>query len=92
MLLIGAKQDLERTIELLHTLEAVHIIDFKPDDTENDLHLGVPTTKASVVSQSLLKVRSSAQMLSLDPEKQKVSEKLSESQIHHDIELKIQDI
>jgi vacuolar-type H+-ATPase subunit I/STV1 len=28
-LIIGAKQDLVNTIELLHSLEVVHIIDFK---------------------------------------------------------------
>ena len=69
-LIIGAKQDLENTIELFHSLEVVHIIDFKAGDADEQLHLGVPTTKASEVSQSLLKIRSSAQMLSLEREKQ----------------------
>lgn len=91
-LLIGAKQDLEHTIELLHTLDVVHIIDFKAIDADEHLRLGAPTTKASGVSQSLLKVRSSAQMLSLDHEKHMVSEKLPEQQIQHDIALKIQDM
>jgi V/A-type H+-transporting ATPase subunit I len=91
-LLIGAKQDLEHTIELLHTLEVVHIIDFTTAEADEHLTLGAPTTKASGVSQNLLKVRSSAQMLSLNPEKQTISEKLSEKQIQHDISLKIQDM
>lgn len=91
-LIIGAKQDLENTIELLHSLEVVHIIDFKAGDADEQLHLGVPTTKASGVSQSLLKIRSSAQMLSLEREKQSLSQKLPEKQIQRDIALKIQDM
>jgi V/A-type H+-transporting ATPase subunit I len=91
-LIIGAKQELENTIELLHTLEVVHIIDFKPSNAEDQFHLGVPTQKASGVSQSLLKIRSSVQMLALEREKQKISEKLSEKQIQHDVALKIQDM
>ena len=91
-LLIGAKQDLEHTIELLHTLEIVHIIDFKTADADEHLHFGAPTTKASGASQSLLKIRSSAQMLSLDLEKQTISEKLPEKQIQRDIALKIQEM
>jgi len=91
-LLIGAKQDLEHTIELLHTLEVVHIIDFKTADVDEHLRFGAPTTKASGASRSLLKIRSSAQMLSLDREKQTISEKLPEKQIQRDIALKIQDM
>jgi V/A-type H+-transporting ATPase subunit I len=91
-LLIGAKQDLEKTIELLHTLEIVHIIDFKPSDAEEQLRLGIPTKIASGVSQSLLKIRSSAQMLALEREKHVISEKLSEKQIQQDIALKIQEM
>ncbi len=90
--IIGAKQDLEKTIELLHTLDLVHIIDFKPDEAAEHLRLGFPTEKASGVSQHLLKVRSSAQMLSLEREKQTLSEKLSEKQIQQDVALKIQDL
>ncbi|MCX6661020.1 MAG: V-type ATP synthase subunit I [Euryarchaeota archaeon] len=91
-LIIGAKQDLEKTIELLHTLEVVHIIDFKPSDADEPLHLGVPTKKASGVSQSLVKIRSSVQMLALEREKQTISEKISEEQIQRDVALKIQDM
>jgi len=91
-LIIGAKQDLENTIELLHTLEVVHIIDFKPSDADEQLHLGVPTKKASGVSQSLLKLRSSVQMLALERQKQMISEKISEEHIQRDVALKIQDM
>ena len=90
--IIGAKQDLEKTIELLHSLDLVHIIDFKPSDAEEQLHLGYPTEKASGVSQNLLKVRSSAQMLAFEREKQIISEKLPEKQIQRDVALKIHDM
>jgi V/A-type H+/Na+-transporting ATPase subunit I len=91
-LIIGAKQDVEKTIELLHSLEIVHIIDFKPSKTEEQVNLGTPTEKASVISQRLLKIRSSAQLLTLDRETPSVSEKISEKQIKRDINLKIQDL
>ena len=91
-LIIGAKQDVEKTIELLHSLEIVHIIDFKPSKTEEQVHLGTPTEKASGISQRLLKLRSSAQLLTLERETPSVSEKISEKQIKRDINLKIQDL
>jgi V/A-type H+-transporting ATPase subunit I len=91
-LIIGEKKDLEKTIELLHSLHLVHIIDFKPSDADEQLRLGHPTEKASGASQNLLKVRSSAQMLAFEREKQPSSEKLSEKQIQRDVALKIQDM
>jgi len=91
-LIIGAKQDVEKTIELLHSLEVIHIIDFKPSKTEEQVNLGAPTEKASAISQRLLKLRSSAQLLALEREKPSVSEKISEKQIKRDINLKIQDL
>jgi len=91
-LIIGAKQDVEKTIELLHSLEIVHIIDYQPSDAEESLHLGTPTEKASGVSQNLLKLRSSAQLLTLEREPPSVSEKISEKQIQRDIYLKTQDL
>ncbi len=91
-LIIGAKQDVEKTIELLHSLEVIHIIDFKPSKTEEQVNLGTPTEKASAISQRLLKLRSSAQLLALERETPSVSEKISEKQIKRDINLKIQDL
>lgn len=91
-LIIGAKEDVEHTIELLHSLEAVHIIDFKSRELEEHLHIGAPTEKASGVSQSLLKLRSSAQLLAFEREKQTISEKQSEKLIQRDVTLKVQDL
>jgi V/A-type H+-transporting ATPase subunit I len=91
-LIIGAKHDVEKTIELLHSLEVAHIIDYKSSDGEEPLSLGIPTEKASGVSQRLLKLRSSSQLLSLERGLPAVSEKISEKQIQRDIHLKVQDL
>jgi V/A-type H+-transporting ATPase subunit I len=91
-LIIGAKEDVEKTIELLHSLEIVHIIDFIPSETEEQLRLGTPTDKASEASQNLLKLRSSAQLLTLERETSETLEKLPEKQIQRDISLKVQEL
>ena len=91
-IIIGSKNDLEKTIELLHSLEVVHIIDYTSNEKEDELHLGTPTAQASKISQHLLKLRSSAQMLEIDTESSSLSAKIPESQVKKDIDLKIQDI
>lgn len=91
-LIIGAKQNVEKTIQLLHSLEIAHIIDYKPSDDDEQLHLGVPSENASEVSQRLLKIRSSSQLLALERGLPAFSEKISEKQIQRDINLKIQDL
>ena len=80
-LIIGAKHDLEKTIDLLHSLEVAHIIDYKPSDDAEQLQLGAPTGKASGISQRLLTLRSSSQLLALDRKVPTVSEKIPEKQI-----------
>jgi len=91
-LIIGAKHDLGKTIELLHSLGVVHIIDYIPSEEEDHLLLGAPMEKASGVSQQLLKLRSSAQLLDINPENPPVSVKMTESQITKDLDLKIHDL
>jgi V/A-type H+-transporting ATPase subunit I len=91
-LIIGEKHDVEKTIELLHSLEVAHIIDYKPSDDEELLQLGIPTAKASAVSQRLISLRSSSQLLAFDRRVPTVSEKIPEKQIQRDINLKIQDL
>ena len=91
-IIIGSKNDLVKTIELLHSLEVVHIIDYISNEKEDELRLGTPTTQASDISQRLLKLRSTAQMLEIDAEGSSFSLKISESQVKKDIDLKIQDI
>jgi len=91
-LIIGAKHDLGKTIELLHSLGVVHIIDYIPSEEEDRLILGAPMENASGVSQQLLKLRSSAQLLDINPENPPVSAKMTESQITKDLDLKIHDL
>jgi V/A-type H+-transporting ATPase subunit I len=91
-LIIGAKHDVEKTIELLHSLEIAHIVDYKPGDNEEPLQLGTPTENASKYSQRLLKMRSSSQLLTLERGVPKNHEKIPEKQIQKDIHLKVQDL
>ena len=41
-LIIGAKHDIETTINLLHSLEIAHIVDYKPAVPDNAKHSIVP--------------------------------------------------
>lgn len=90
--IIGSKNDLEKTIELLHSLEIVHINDYVSGDKEDEVRLGTPMARASYISQYLLKLRSNAQLLEIDTENPLFSAKMTESQVKKDIDLKIRDI
>jgi V/A-type H+-transporting ATPase subunit I len=90
-LIIGAKHDLEKTIDLLHSLEIAHIIDYAPDQDE-PVHLGNPTENASKVSQRLLSLRSSSQLLALDQRAPSVSGKISGSRLKEEIDNKVKDL
>jgi V/A-type H+/Na+-transporting ATPase subunit I len=92
ILIIGAKEDLERTIELLHSQELAHIIDYKTNDAESYIQLGSPLQNASEASQKLIKLRSSAQLLNIDKEAPEIPQKISDDHIKRDINLKIQDL
>jgi V/A-type H+-transporting ATPase subunit I len=91
-LILGAQQDVEATIELLHHLNIIHIIDYTPESTENEIQLGSPTEQASEISQQLLKLRSSAKLLTIQTENLWIGEHVSEEQIKRDIALKVQDL
>jgi V/A-type H+-transporting ATPase subunit I len=89
---IGSKQELGKTIELLHSLGVTHIIDYHPTEQEEHLQLGAPLQHASQLSQQLLKIRSNAQMLDINPENPPVSATMAVSQVTKDLELKIHDL
>jgi len=91
-LIIGAKHDVEKTINLLHSLEIAHIIDYKPSDDAEPLQLGNPTETASGISQRLLSLRSSSQLLALDKKVPTVSEKIPETRLQEDIHQKVRDL
>ena len=91
-LIIGAKQDVEKTIDLLHTLEIAHIIDYTPTADAEPLQLGNPTEKASRVSQRLLALRSSSQLLALDKKAPTITKKIPQTTLKEDIHKKVQDL
>jgi len=91
-LIIGSKQELTHTIDLLHQLEVAHIVDYVQPEKEPIVQLGAPAQDASSLSQQLLKLRSSAQLLSIPPEQPPVSAKMSETQLQKNIDLRIQEI
>jgi V/A-type H+-transporting ATPase subunit I len=90
--IVGSRQELGRTIELLHRMGVAHIIDYHAPEQGEGLQLGTPLENASKVSQQLLKLRSNAQLLDINPENPPVSTTIAESQITNDLELKIHDL
>jgi V/A-type H+-transporting ATPase subunit I len=67
ILIVGTKDRLPSTIELLYGLENIHMLDFSPD--EEGFTLGSPLPEASEASHQLLKLRSMEKDLEVDEEK-----------------------
>jgi V/A-type H+/Na+-transporting ATPase subunit I len=89
-LIIGAKQDLEQTIALLHHLDTAHIIDY-PAEGEEGLQRGTPIGKASEMSRQLVTLRSSSQILGITPEagegpEQKLTEEQVKEKLHDQLQ------
>jgi V/A-type H+-transporting ATPase subunit I len=72
ILIIGPKQSLESTISNLHTLKLLHIIDF--GEPNKDFKRGQPLGGASEMSDSLVKLRSMSNILTLENESRKAQE------------------
>ena len=66
ILVIGTKKRLPDAIDLLYSLENVHVIDFKTG--EKGFTLGAPLPEASDASRKLLKLRSAEKDLEIDAE------------------------
>ena len=64
VLIVGSKGRLKDTIDVLYSAEAVHPIDFSPE--EEGFTLGSPLSSASEVSQKLLKLRAAEKDLDID--------------------------
>ena len=86
-IIIGLKDQLETTIEILHKLDVVHIIDYAKG-SDQTINIGKPTAKSSDASDKVLTLRSSAKLLELDEEKP-AEEKMTIEQIAKDIDRKI---
>lgn len=69
ILIVGPKTALESTIEILHSLGVLHILDFLDED--ETFKLGKPLEKAASVSSGLIKLRSISNILKVDEIKEK---------------------
>lgn len=67
ILVVGTKRRLPDTIDLLYSLENVHVVDFPAD--EEGFSLGAPLPAASDASHKLLKLRSMEKDLDIDEAK-----------------------
>ncbi|MBI0584810.1 MAG: V-type ATP synthase subunit I [Methanomassiliicoccus sp.] len=85
ILVVGTKDRLPASIELLYGLENVHIVDFSPE--EEGFTLGSPLPEASDASSKLLKLRSMEKDLEVDGSKFK--EKMPVSKIVPSIDTSI---
>ncbi len=88
ILVVGTKDRLPASIELLYGLENVHVVDFSPD--EEGFTLGSPLPAASDASHKLLKLRSMEKDLEVDETKFK--EKVPVSKIVPTIDSSIEQI
>ena len=64
VVIVGPKGQMEETIEVLHSLSLVHIMDFtEPDET---LNIGQPLEKASDIANNLVKLRAISSTLEIE--------------------------
>jgi V/A-type H+-transporting ATPase subunit I len=82
ILIVGSKEQLERTIELLYDMESVHLVDFSSE--EEGMSLGAPLKQASSASQKLLKLR--AVEKDLEIEEGAVEEKVTAERIRKEFD------
>lgn len=87
ILVVGTKDRLPATIELLYTLENVHLVDFSP---EEGFSIGAPLPEASEASSKLLKLRSVQK--DLEVEETKEAEAIAVSKIKGTLSEAINDI
>lgn len=89
ILVVGTKDQLPATIDLLYSLENVHVIDF-PSDGEEGFTLGSPLSAASDASLKLLKLRSMEKDLEIDGRAYK--DKISVKQIEDTLQSTMDEI
>ncbi len=83
ILVVGPKGHMEDAIEILHSLEVIHIMDFQePDD---NFSLGSPTSKANEISENLVKLRSISNTLQIEEEIAESKEDLAKEDITNKI-------
>ena len=89
ILVVGTKDQLPATIDLLYSLENVHVIDF-PADGEEGFTLGSPLSAASDASLKLLKLRSMEKDLEI--EGHTYSDKISVKEIEESLQSTMDEI
>ncbi len=89
ILVVGTKDRLPAAIELLYSLQNVHVVDFSPD--EEGFTLGSPLAAASDASHKLLKLRSMEKDLEVNTAA-KFKQKIPESKIVPQLETSMNDI
>ena len=85
VLIVGSKDRLERTVDLLYESRVVHLVDFPPD--KEGFTLGSPLPIASKTSERLLRLRAIEK--DLDIKEPKVPEPLSAERIRKEIDAAI---
>ncbi len=88
ILVVGTKDRLPATIDLLYSLEDIHVVDFSPE--EEGFTLGSPLPAASDASHKLLKLRSVEKDLEVDEAKYK--EKIPVKKVESTLATSIADI
>lgn len=88
ILVVGTKDRLPASIELLYKLENVHVIDFSPD--EEGFTLGSPLPTASDASHKLLKLRAMEKDLEVDEDKYKA--RIPVSKVRSELDRSIEQI
>jgi len=82
-LIVGPRNDLEATVESLHDLKLLHIVDHR--EGEEGLEIGRPLPAASEASEILVKLRSIASILQLEAPKPPPEEPVPEGDIRERI-------
>src|SRR5438552_1150990 len=82
-LIVGPRNDLEATVESLHDLKLLHIVDHR--EGEEGLEIGRPLPAASEASEILVKLRSIASILQLEAPKRPPEEPVPEGDIRERI-------
>lgn len=85
VLIVGSKDHLERTVDLLYESRVVHLVDFPPD--KEGFTLGSPLPIASKTSERLLRLRAIEKDLGI--KEPKVPEPLSAERIRKEIDAAI---
>jgi V/A-type H+-transporting ATPase subunit I len=65
MIAAGSKEDLGKAIDVLASLEALHIVDY--DDSEEGFSMGIPAGRSEEVGRDLVKARAARSVVNASP-------------------------